>query len=97
MLRLTMRGHRQLKKHRKLFLDSRPAPAFCKIQTACDFDGQWGRQYRVTTKKIDLYLHRLSQETGHINIVPGFLVITTGLVVSDIHDMVIDLITQDAL
>src|SRR2546430_4361659 len=80
-------GHRRLKIKRQPFLHALHAGALGQIQKQGQIQNYRRRQNRITAKKVDLDLHRITQPPENIDIVPALFVVTTRRVVIDSNDV----------
>ena len=89
--------HRRFEKYAELLLDAALTALASEIERTRDLDDERCCENRIATQKIDLDLHLLPEETGNVDIVPGFFVIAAGLIVIDLDDVIVDGITEDRI
>ena len=86
-------GHRHLKEDRKRFDDPAFAAVAGKVKATGDLDRQRSGQDRILAQKIHLYLHRASQKTAYVDVVPGLFIIAAGPIISDVYNVIFDIVT----
>ena len=93
--RIFFARHREFEENAELFENAFFISLFCQIQTAGDFDGERCGEDRVFAEEIYFYLHRLSEETFEINVVPRFFVVFARAVIADVNEMVFDRVAEN--
>src|SRR5215813_4596358 len=78
---------RRFEVERKPLLNSTHSATLSKIKEQCEIENDRRRQDRITTKEINLYLHRITQPAEDIDVVPTFLIVAAWRVIVDSDHM----------
>src|ERR1044072_3167396 len=78
---------RRFEVEREPLLNAFHAGSLGEVEKQCEIENDWRGKYRVTAKKIDLDLHRVTEPAEYVDVVPTFLVVASRRVVVDTDDM----------